>query len=541
MTLQVEGAPNEELVRSPAAAAVSRMAVEAQLLMAHFEYRVPLEVPEHWLPAERPDLGRPGEWLQGSLTENKYTSFRSDMLIASFHPGHRAKWTTHELCHGLIGFAWKPGATPFFHALAARLSELLPVALYYFFDEVQLRRCSEHQGGGPLFAVHCPACELAARSGPDPQAAHAERFSAEGKAFVARELDAIARSRSLARPVSSPWANLDLCSDGLAYAASQSLRLASPEFARYMELFFPSGCGRHESLEALEARVREVMGGICDGTDVTTLGDGRWRWVAQDLGWRLLKIAALSDRELAVCLDPLIEGLAADPSETTVRRLMLDYQALHEEFVTVEPDELFSVGYALPGRSGRSVRQIGEGIASACPTSWDCLGQQGEAQRTDLVELFSKSDISERRPLGLRFSDWLTQTQAGDAAQIAIVEAAVAHAPRADATTLTLGVGHGSSDRLRLDPAVRILRTSPKVSYALGLVEELEASDEPIWLAIRRDVAGDVAMLQLSDDLGSALAKLEKGPIARDALGLDHDLLGVLERANLVAPTGWLA
>ena len=137
----VPGAPLEELERSTAARRVAELAAHSQLLMSHYEYRVALPVPDAWRPEGRPDLGEPQGWVAGVLPESKYQGFRHDRLIGSLHPGHRAKWTTHELLHGLVGFAWRPGASTLFHALAARMAEVLPVALWYFFDEAHLKRC----------------------------------------------------------------------------------------------------------------------------------------------------------------------------------------------------------------------------------------------------------------------------------------------------------------------------------------------------------------------------------------------------------------
>ena len=148
--IQVEGAPAHELLRSPASQAVGRLAMQSNLLLSHFEHRVELALPEEWLPTDRPDLGETPVWQNGVLPEAKYQAFRHDRISGSFHPSHRAKWTGHELCHGLVGFAWKPSASRFFHALASRLAEVLPVALWYFLDEANLRRCPSHQGGAAL-------------------------------------------------------------------------------------------------------------------------------------------------------------------------------------------------------------------------------------------------------------------------------------------------------------------------------------------------------------------------------------------------------
>ncbi|HIN85132.1 MAG TPA: hypothetical protein EYN06_01535, partial [Myxococcales bacterium] len=134
----VEGALPHELTRTPASALIGRLAAQSNLMLSHFEHRVEFSLPEAWLPVGRADLSEAPGWQNGVLTESKYQAFRHDRISGSFHPGHRAKWTAHELCHGLVGFAWQPGAGRFFHALSARLAEVLPVALWYFFDEAGL-------------------------------------------------------------------------------------------------------------------------------------------------------------------------------------------------------------------------------------------------------------------------------------------------------------------------------------------------------------------------------------------------------------------
>ena len=172
--------PVAELTRSTAARRVAELASESELVVSCFEHRVRLPLPERWCPDDRPDLGEPPGWEAGVLPEAKYQSFCHDRRVASFHPGHRAKWMTHELCHGLVGFAWRPDASILFHALAARLAEVLPVALWYFFDEIDLLRCPRHVGSGALFDLLCPACEALAGT------AHPRR--PEGDAFRERYL-----------------------------------------------------------------------------------------------------------------------------------------------------------------------------------------------------------------------------------------------------------------------------------------------------------------------------------------------------------------
>jgi hypothetical protein len=124
-----EGAPPRDYLRSPAAARIGRLARIEELFCFHFERRAALELPDEWIaPGCEADAEAPG-WQDGKLAERKYQSFRHDLLIGSFHPGHRGKWTTHELCHALIGSAWRPDGSALFHTCAARLAELLPVLL----------------------------------------------------------------------------------------------------------------------------------------------------------------------------------------------------------------------------------------------------------------------------------------------------------------------------------------------------------------------------------------------------------------------------
>jgi len=537
--MHIHGAPDYELERSPAARVIGEAAAESGLFLAHFEYRVPLEVPEHWLPPDRPDLGVLEPWRSGVLPESKYTSFRNDLMIGSFHPGHRAKWTAHELCHGLVGFAWSPDATPFFHALAARMSELLPVALFYFFDEIGLNRCPDHRGGGPLFGVTCQACERAARE-PD-RADHRgdDRFAREGLAFVTRELEAIARSREAARMIASPWANIDLASDGLAYAAAQSRRLASPEFHRYIELFFPPDHGHHTDLEALEARIGEVLATILDGNPLDPWLGSRDHWIAADVGWRLLEISAQTDSEIADHLTHALEDYAGSANQHGLQRLIERYRALHETHVLPDPEDVFAVGYPLPAGFGLSNRQISDGIASACPATWEALGGMGEERRTALVQSFTARDRPDRKPLGIRFATFLRETEPGPAARMAEVEAGITHAPAADAMTRSLGSSYGTDDRVALDPAVRVIHTEAAVAGLLGLASGDETAGRLAWLALRREPDGEVVVLNLSDDLGRALELLTKGPKPRGELALEESSLRILEEAHLISPVAW--
>ena len=118
--------PLVELQRSPSAQIVGKLAEDSGLFLTHFEHRHHLPLPSTWLPPDRPDLEGELSWRGGVLKEHKYLHFRYDQPLGSLHPGHRAKWTAHELCHGLVGFTWRSDMTPLAHSLASVISLQLP-------------------------------------------------------------------------------------------------------------------------------------------------------------------------------------------------------------------------------------------------------------------------------------------------------------------------------------------------------------------------------------------------------------------------------
>lgn len=543
--IDIAGAPEHELLRSPAAEVVGHLATRSGLFMSHFEQRVELALPEHWLPEGRPDLGEPPRWQGGALPESKYQAFRHDRLCGSFHPGHRAKWTAHELCHGLVGFAWRPDATPFFQALAARLAEALPVALWYFFDEAWLRRCPDHTGGGPLYRVHCEACERAAAAGAMAAGAdrdaddQAERWLAGGRAFLDVELEAVERSAAQGRLVHHRLGTLDLASDGLAYAAAHSRRLSSDQMRTWVALFCREGGGYHPSLESLSHRVRELAAAITRGSDAPPLRGGRWVWMAQDLGWRLLQVHADTDGDASRALLGLVEDLAGRPNEAGIRAAGEAYHALTEAWELPPAEQVLAVGYDLPLPGGRSVQQVSEGLCGALPATTECLGEQLE----DVVDAFLVDAALERAPLGNRFARYL-ERQGSDLAGLASWEAALTHAPPADPVGQTLGPLSGRPDsgaNLRLSPAARVLRyqgsTASSVAATLGM--DGPDDNDALDLLVVRQADGDVCVIGLDAATATALVHLEHEPRPASAVGLDEAALDHLLQTGAVLPQRW--
>jgi len=521
----------QELRRSTAARRVGELAERAGLFLAHFEQRFRLPTPEAWIPAGRPDLvelddGIPS-WQAGVLQEAKYQGFRHDLQIASFHPGHRAKWTAHELCHALVGFAWRPDGSLLFHALAARLAEALPVALWYFFDEADLRRCHQHAGGGALFGLFCAECEAAAAAGPLESAPERERWVGEGRAFLDRELAAVRRSVREGRPIPSRYATLDLASDGLAYAAAHGLRLRSPEMEELIARFFPPGTGHHATLEGLEARIEEVLAHLLGEAEAAPLAAGAGLWMTQDVAWRLLVVRSETEGEAHAELSRLLDVLAAAPGEAAVAEVAQAYVDLADGWVLPEPDDLFAVGYPLPAGFGRSVAQIRAGLETACPTALLHLGEAAD----DAVAAFVGADGLVREPLGRRFAAFLARVAPDtQAAAVAALEAAVAHAAPVDPVEATLGWDGAPTDRLRLGRGVELVR-APAGS--------LDDDQDDQLVAILREADGGVGVHGLRPEVGQVLLALGTGAAAPEELGLPADDVEALAEAGLLVPVRW--
>lgn len=448
-----EGAPEADYVRSPAAAAVGRLAAAAGLRMFHFEHRHALELPDDWVLPGREADAEPPEWQMGVLPESKYQSYRHDLLLGSFHPGHRAKWTTHELCHGLVGFAWKPGATPLWHATAARLAELLPVALWYFLDEIGLRRCEPHADAPSLYGAFCRRCEAVAGhvpSDPEPWIRDADRF-------IEGELGAVARTRRLGRVIPHLHATLDLSSDGLAYAHAHGPRLRSDAFERFAAELAPVGAGRFDDLDAFVERIRSVALAVVEGAPLPVLGD-RDRWIRQDLGWRLLQVWHDTDGEARDGLDALVGRLVAGAPFAEIHA---GYAGLCEDFYLPEPGEVFAVGYPLAG-GGSDAAQLERGLRTAVPLTLELLDDAGADWRG-----FAAADPSVREPIARRFARYAAHRWPGAVADLAAYEAALG-ATWWDGVPEILGDGSG----LRLADGAVVIRAGRDV---VGLAEAVEA------------------------------------------------------------------
>ncbi len=498
-----DGAPVRDFTRSPAAARVARLAAEQGLFLFHFEHRYPLDLPASWVIPGREDAATLPDWTDGVLPEPKYQSFRHDLMIGSFHPGHRGKWSTHELCHGLVGFAWRPGAPRLFHATAGRLAELVPVVLYYFLDEIGLARCPLHAGGGALYQTWCSACEACAAY--RPLTPDDRQFAADAARFLDAELAAIARTRRLKTPIHHRFGSLDLCSDGLSYAEAHHLRLHAEAMERLIT-FFVEGQGWSATLDALEERVVAVARAIALGEPLPPLApdaaSGRDRWIRQDLAFRLLTLREERDGEAATVLDGFVERLREDP----IGDVLAAWPAAAEAYALPDAERVFGVGYPI-GPYGRAREQIDAGIASVCPLTYTLAEDAG-------LSLADFPDPPLREPLGDRLVRWLRGAHP-EIAPLAAFETAL-RTVREDLLRERLGdEGEGAV----LCAGTRVLHADYDVLHVAEAVERGDIEGrveggqlrlhpppprEP-WAMVVGRHAGDLVLLEIDPDDAEAL------------------------------------
>lgn len=538
--LVVPGSPPREHQRSRAAQAIARISARSGLFFSNFEHRATLPWPTSWLPPGPPEPAT--RFVAGLLAEPKYQAFRHDLLIASFHPCHRSQWTAHELCHGLVGFAYRPGATSLFNTMAAWLAELLPVTLWYFFDEADAQKCPAHAGSGPLFQTHCEACEQAALAGPRAWDRAADRKMREGRDYLKRELLAIKRSRKRGRPEGTRYATIDLAQDSLRYAASHGARLAAPEMERFATLFFAPRQGLHDSLEALESRVIEVADYLCGGAQPKPWRASAWDYVAQDVGYRLMTVRAELTGTLAREVDAMIDGLASERTEQGVQRVITSYRALESaskrgrQSGLIESAQLFAVGYSLPDGQGHALEQLSDGIASACPSTWAAL----KREQTEMVRAFAERDAPARTPIGRRFASFLAQTQPGPISELAHIEAAITHAPPRDLIARSLRGDESRDGLLELASDVQVLEVAYDVlNLQPGRVKSARPRAQPYALLVLRSSEGEVDLLEVDAGVGRQLAESRTQPIHSAARSDHTSSITELQRAGVLVPRSY--
>ena len=491
----IENAPRSELIRSTGAHRVALAAQDSSLFLTHFESRFHLEQPEEWLPVDRPDLAGTAYWVRGQRVEPKYAHFRYDSPLGSFHPSHRSKWTTHELCHGLVGFAWRPNQSRFYHHAAARLSEVVPVALWYFFDEVDVNRCELHQKEGLLFGELCTACEqlshVLADVSPNPA------LNESGVQFVQREVDAVFRSIESGHMIEHRHLTLNLAKDGAAWASAHCGRLNDPLYAWFRERFLSSEQGAFSSLEALRDRVLAVTQHLAFGEALTPWVAKRSTWIAHDLADRMLTICAQCDGEAQDALKHLINDLANNQTDHGIEHAIQGYEALFEDYYVPEPDACFGVGYKLPSGYGHHGDTIKEGLETACPQSTRRLGERLKT----LVGQFTARRSSVRRGIAREFTDEVAGALSPFERDLLKYESCMAHPKPLDFLTEHFGkTAHSKLRTFLVSLDVDCVQLEYDIHAFLNGVKSLEECEipHPVNLVLRPTPDQDMIVVELS-------------------------------------------
>jgi hypothetical protein len=492
----MENAPRSELIRSTAARRVALAAQASNLFLTHFESRLHLEQPEAWLPTDRPDLAGTAYWARGQRIEPKYAHFRYDMPLGSFHPSHRAKWTTHELCHGLVGFAWRPNQSRFYHHAAARLSEVVPVALWYFFDEVDVNRCELHRTEGLLFGELCGACERL--SHVQGTVSTNPALNESGAQFVQREVDAVFRSIESGYMIEHRHLTLNLAKDGAAWASAHCGRLNDPLYNWFRERFLTAEQGAFSSLEDLRERVLAVTKHLAFGEALTPWKAQRSTWIAHDLADRMLTICAQCDGDAQAQLKVLISDLADDQTDTGVEQAIEGYESLFEDYYVPDPDACFGVGYQLPSGYGHHGDTIKEGLETACPQSTRKLGERLKT----LVGQFTARRAPVRRGIAREFSDEMNSELSPFERDLLKYESCMAHPKPLDFLTEHFGkTAHSKLRTFLVSLDVDFMQLQYDIHGYLNGVKTLEecAITHPVNLALRPTPDQDMIVVELSE------------------------------------------
>jgi hypothetical protein len=243
-----------------------------------------------------------------------------------------------------------------------------------------------------------------------------------------------------------------------------------------------------------------------------------------------MMVAADTEGEPQRGLLDLADALsAAPPGEEALTALIAGYRALCEEWELPAPQDLFAVGYPLPGGLGSDLDQLKDGVHSALPH----CARHTKKELPARVAAFAEADGLLRQPIGRRFAAWMAERAPGPLAELAALEAAVTHArpPNpAEASLIELPVPPGQP--CRLGSSLERLRLSIDPQRALAGAAPRARKAQTAVAVVRRGLGVDA--LALSPEAAAALDRLPDDPQALDALDpADRDELVSL---GIVAP-----
>lgn len=529
--LALTGGPTLDMLVTPFSARAALLGASTGLAFYHHELRGRLPMP----PDLEPEVAVWGEgtvpvWRNGVLEEPKYFSFFEDAPLFAYNPNHRRKWRPHEMLHAAQRFFWSPAMTRFEAYLGARINELLPVVLWYGFDEIFRPRCDIHRGH-PLYREHCPACEQLAVTYDQPSP---HRVTPSGSLTFARhalehlttEWTAIRRELETGQPHSTPRPALDASSDAIGYLRGHWNRLTAWSFGAWAERFLLPGVDGfttlHETANHALTCTQQLVSGTLSLSPSTYLAR-RARRILQDLTYRLyLTLEHLDetsphaaraedalephlDHAAHLCHDLLQAPERASELTTTFHDLLAAYEdALHPLTALPNPvrDAFPALGYTFPQAPLEPARPalalLREGLVSALPEG---------SQRLDLDPLllpFARSpQFLEHGRLATRFASWYaTRPNANPELKAWIrLDAWLAEEPRRDPVANDFATLPGALSDLT-SGTLRPHATLRRGSFPSSVIETLTGTPGERLMAIRK---GDELRLLIETDEASAL------------------------------------
>ena len=365
---------------SPVAAKLFAWAEQQQIFFSHFEARFPT----HLLAEAVEEQQAWPDWQQGYLAESKFQHFRLDQAVASFHPAHDTKWTAHEILHRLVGFFYRPGASRWEYLQAARLSESVPVAQYYFLEPAM--QWHPHEDG-----------ELKI----DPY------HLSSATEFLTREWQAAAACIDGDYYEELDFYGIRLGSDAILYMQHNEQRLNGIWQPALAKSFYLPSLGCCADISSLQQRAEAIFLALRDyrEIDVQLSAVSGIDRVKLDLAQRLITLAQnLADGQqrdllLSLCFDELVKV----EDEAGLGEWMQKYILWEESHSLLPAHKFFAVGYRLPLGFGFDFESILSGLRSEFP---ECL-QMCSISEENLQSFVDSSYFWRRERLGQRFLAFL--------------------------------------------------------------------------------------------------------------------------------------
>jgi hypothetical protein len=231
--------------------------------------------------------------------------------------------------------------------------------------------------------------------------------------------------------------------------------------------------------------------------------------VAQDVGWRLLQVAADCDGEAATLLDDLAQRLASDAE--SLPGVIETYEVACDDWWLPSAAEVFALGYALPRGHGRSTEGLARALGDAMPGTEALLDESLPAHLVAFAQ-----EPPTRGPLPRRLAAWLAAGTPGPVAEVARYEAACADPQPADEATDSLGEGEGEPIAAS---GIEVLEFTVDPTLLLQALEDESVAEDdaerPTILAIRQRAGGEVVVAEINAAAAAFLVGTGPGPHCR--------------------------